>query len=55
MLLVDWGWGRLFRADDGASLAPYLAEREAHWSGIAEATHASKSERMARPWWKFWT
>ncbi|MEN9493671.1 MAG: hypothetical protein RJA63_4120 [Pseudomonadota bacterium] len=55
MLLVDWGWGRLFRADDGASLASYLAEREAHWSGIAEATHASKSERMARPWWKFWT
>lgn len=55
MLLVDWGWGRLFRSDDGASLASYLAEREAHWSVIAEATHASKSERMARPWWKFWT
>lgn len=53
-LLVDWGWGRLYRVGDDAALASYLAEREAHWRNISEAMQASRSERKARPWWKFW-
>lgn len=30
-LLVDWGWECLFRVDDEAGLAKYLAARERHW------------------------
>ena len=40
---------------DDAALASYLAEREAHWRNISEAMQASRPEREARPWWKFWT
>ena len=65
LLLVDWGWGRLFDLGDEVSISDYLVEREVRWKELSEkmqkcrleevATRAAQhaSDKNKRRWWRF--
>ncbi len=65
LLLVDWGWGRLFKLEDEASISDYLLEREARWKELSEKIRQrlleeadakaaqQASDRSKRRWWQF--
>lgn len=65
LLLVDWGWGQLFRLEDEAGISEYFLEREARWKELSdklrqrrleeanEKTRQQATDKSRRRWWQF--
>lgn len=53
-ILVDWGWGRLYRLSDKEGMAVYLEERFKVFDDLKKTFERQRAEKAEpKPWWRF--